>query len=236
MNFLPRLDRTRRYHPASLELNCFLTVDNKLVESDDYCFLSYFDDDGCYKGPDQYGIEPIFTDESVALSDMAVMLLAAGERFSGNDVVDQAECWVEFGFTAETAWEWVQIGCWASWVAREWRDAGLTPDNVKTAAESLVDNSSEPDVEWTDSCPIYSCCDDDTDPEEVIEEHEHLTGKAPLYGRDGLRLYDLDPAASQLWVVAGPDGWKVEDINPDSLPDGFRWVSDEEWQFANSRR
>lgn len=176
MNSLPRLDRTRRYHPASLELDCFLTIDNRLVESDDYCFLNYFDDDGYYKGPDPYGIEPIFTADSVALSDMAVMLLAAGERFSGNDVADEAECWVEFGFTAETAWEWVQIGCWASWAAREWRDAGLTPDDVAAAAADMVDGCGEPDVEWTDSCPIYSCCNDDTDPQDVIDHHRCLKG------------------------------------------------------------
>lgn len=46
---------------------------------------------------------------------------------------------------------------------------------------------------------------------------------------DGLRVYDLDVEASELWAVAGPDGYDVESIDTDSLPDGFRWVTNEEW-------
>lgn len=47
---------------------------------------------------------------------------------------------------------------------------------------------------------------------------------------DGLAVYDLDPQASQLWAVAGPDGIDPSTIDPDSLPDGFRWVQREEWE------
>ena len=45
-----------------------------------------------------------------------------------------------------------------------------------------------------------------------------------------LYYYDLDPLASDLWVVAGPAGWHVADIDPDALPDGFRWVTGSEWE------
>ena len=50
--------------------------------------------------------------------------------------------------------------------------------------------------------------------------------------RDGLTVYDLNPQASELWAVAGPDGWqdRISDIDPDDLPDGFRWVEDAEWE------
>lgn len=41
--------------------------------------------------------------------------------------------------------------------------------------------------------------------------------------------YDLDPRAGELWVVAGPAGYDVADLDPDELPEGFRWVTDEEW-------
>jgi len=42
--------------------------------------------------------------------------------------------------------------------------------------------------------------------------------------------YDLDPESADLHVVAGPAGARVEDIDPDNLPAGFRWVEDGEWE------
>lgn len=52
--------------------------------------------------------------------------------------------------------------------------------------------------------------------------------------QDGLVTYDLDPLASENWIVAGPPGWLIADIDPDDLPDGFRWVDDEEWDRLNN--
>ena len=46
---------------------------------------------------------------------------------------------------------------------------------------------------------------------------------------DNLAIYDLAPNASELWVVAGPDGFEGE-IDTDSLPEGFRWVTGDEWE------
>jgi len=46
---------------------------------------------------------------------------------------------------------------------------------------------------------------------------------------DNLAVYDLSPQAAELWVVAGPDGHTGE-IDTDSLPEGFRWVTGEEWE------
>lgn len=46
---------------------------------------------------------------------------------------------------------------------------------------------------------------------------------------DGLRVYDLDPASSELWAVAGPAGIDPRTIDWDNLPAGFRWVTDAEW-------
>ena len=39
--------------------------------------------------------------------------------------------------------------------------------------------------------------------------------------KDGLTIYDLDPNASELWAVAGPEGYDVKAIDPDNLPPGF---------------
>ena len=52
--------------------------------------------------------------------------------------------------------------------------------------------------------------------------------KTSLKTKDGLAVYDIDPLASDLWVVAGPDG-HTGPIDPDDLPEGFRWVTNEEW-------
>lgn len=46
---------------------------------------------------------------------------------------------------------------------------------------------------------------------------------------DGLYVYDLAPQAGSLLAVAGPDGWE-DPINQDKLPEGFRWVSELEWE------
>lgn len=54
----------------------------------------------------------------------------------------------------------------------------------------------------------------------------------------GLRIYDLDPLASDLWAVAGLDGFDPAMIDPDDLPPGFRWITEHEWEIAvrNERR
>ena len=46
---------------------------------------------------------------------------------------------------------------------------------------------------------------------------------------DGLAVYDLDPQAADLWAVAGPDGVDPGKIDHECLPDGFRWVTSDEW-------
>jgi hypothetical protein len=68
----------------------------------------------------------------------------------------------------------------------------------------------------------------------VFEEHskqEILTMAINTQHKtiDGLYVYDLAPQAAYLLAVAGPDGYD-EPINQDKLPEGFRWVSDTEWE------
>ena len=53
---------------------------------------------------------------------------------------------------------------------------------------------------------------------------------------DGLAIYDLDIHASELWVVAGPDGHDPYQLDPDSLPEGFRWITDDEWETIKTRK
>lgn len=46
--------------------------------------------------------------------------------------------------------------------------------------------------------------------------------------KDGLMIYDINPF-SEVWVIAGPEGYDVKDIDPHNLPEGFRWVNVSEW-------
>jgi len=48
---------------------------------------------------------------------------------------------------------------------------------------------------------------------------------------DGLTVYDLDPKSAELWAVAGPDSVDAKTIDHECLPDGFRWVTADEWQI-----
>ena len=66
------------------------------------------------------------------------------------------------------------------------------------------------------------------DREELRREEARFAKSHPhIYRREMDRLgrtwYDLSPQASELWVVSGPKGYDVDDIDPESLPDGFRW-------------
>ena len=46
---------------------------------------------------------------------------------------------------------------------------------------------------------------------------------------DGLKVYDLTPQSGDLVAVAGPSGVDPSTIDPDALPNGFRWVQYSEW-------
>ena len=61
-----------------------------------------------------------------------------------------------------------------------------------------------------------------------------MTIRLGLRTDDNLRVYDLDRGASELWVVAGPDGVDPSTIDPNNLPEGFRWVEDDEWEKLGS--
>ena len=43
--------------------------------------------------------------------------------------------------------------------------------------------------------------------------------------------YELDPQASVLYAVEGPEGYKIEDIDYENLPDDFEYVSDDRWEW-----
>ncbi len=64
----------KKYDIDTFELAGWFQEDGTEVEVEGYDFWNYFDDDGVYKGPDQYGIEPrvTFEDMSEHTPDLAV--------------------------------------------------------------------------------------------------------------------------------------------------------------------
>lgn len=117
--------------------------------------------------------------------EMAEMLTRHGDWFSGNNANDMAEGWLEGGFNVSDADSWCDVGVWEPDVAVKFRDAGLSPREVSDAAEALQEEFADevrraeeldesacgiymPD-RYTDGCPIYSACNGDTDPQEIID-------------------------------------------------------------------
>lgn len=49
---------------------------------------------------------------------------------------------------------------------------------------------------------------------------------------DGLRIYDLEPLTLDIFAVAGPDWKDPRSIDGEDLPEGFRWITNDEWEKA----
>lgn len=100
---------------------------------------------------------------------IADVLMQHGDRFTGNGVREEAEGWRSEGFNAETANAWCEIGVWDAETAAKLRDAGVTPAQVSTAAKTLIEDSIDPENDYTDGDPIYACCNGDLDVETLID-------------------------------------------------------------------
>ena len=77
----------------------------------------------------------------------------------------------------------------------------------------------------------------------IAEDEDHVHGKFRYcedcyksvgHPKDGRCWYDLDPQASVLYVVDGPEGYPIEKIDYDNLPDGFYYVTDDRWEWFNA--
>lgn len=124
--------------------------------------------------------------------EIADVLDPYGDRMAGGDVEATAHEWRDHSFTPDEVDEWCEIGCWNPATAAVWRESGLTPEIVATAAEVLLlslPEGSDPRDSYTDGCPIYSCCNDDTDPEVMI-----------ACCRDVMREFDSHTLTLQEWA------------------------------------
>lgn len=102
------------------------------------------------------------------LEAMVAMLRRHGDRFTGNNVEDEAQGWLDHDFDADDASGWCEIGCWDAATAAELRDGGLSPQAAHDAAESLVEGLEDSAETYTDGDPIYSACNGDTDAQEIV--------------------------------------------------------------------
>ena len=104
-------------------------------------------------------------DDSVAIGKV---LLSHGDVFSGgrDRVWYVAVDWCKLQFDAETVDSWCGVGVWEPSVAADLRAAGISPRQAAERARALVakvrDAGGDPARTYTDGCPIYSVCNNDT--------------------------------------------------------------------------
>ena len=96
-------------------------------------------------------------------------LISRGSFFAGNDPASIAEEWAD-EFSPSDAAAWMDARFWDVSTAAALRDAGLSPQNAIDAAEAMIAN--EDDNDYTDGCPIYSCCNHDTPVQAIIDAHK----------------------------------------------------------------
>lgn len=106
------------------------------------------------------------------LQDMLEMLGNHGGMFTGSNPADEAENWIDYGFTADTARPWCDIGVWDAATANAFVAASLTPEQVAAAAERMTDSLDDPGEEYTDGDPIYAACNGDLDVAKIIRATE----------------------------------------------------------------
>ena len=108
------------------------------------------------------------------ISRVEKVLISHGDFFSGGcqNAAREARQWVDRGFDAIDVDSWCSVNVWDAQAAKAWCLAGMTPDDVTAAAALLIENHGTDS--YTDGCPIYSCCNGDTDTDVIVDAHELL--------------------------------------------------------------
>lgn len=108
------------------------------------------------------------------LSRVVNVLKMHGDTFSGggDNAIRFARQWVDRGFDSDDVDDWCEARVWDAQTAKAWSLAGLTPDDVVSAAKLLLENHGTDS--YTDGCPIYSCCNGDTDTDVMIDAYKLL--------------------------------------------------------------
>jgi hypothetical protein len=122
-----------------------------------------------YLGPDDNGIEPVFERCSVEDARHIATLAKVASSFglTGEDCIEAAEVWDHCGFDWREYQVWHTAGVWNAYHARQWRDAGLIPEDVKRAAAGLAEGDGALNAQDI----LEAICDEDREPEEIIDWH-----------------------------------------------------------------
>jgi hypothetical protein len=101
-------------------------------------------------------------------------LLSYGDCYSGGEcnLTFFARQWVDRGFDAADVDSWCEVNVWDAQAAKAWSIAGLTPDDVVEAAKLLLENHGTDS--YSNGCPIYSCCNGDTDLDVIVDASKLL--------------------------------------------------------------
>lgn len=113
---------------------------------------------------------------SAELMAMEALLLGNGDRFSGGPgaVEGIAEDWIDNGFDADSAGEWMDIGVWDAATAATIRDSGKSPVQITEAADRMIEENESDD--YTDGSPIYAACNNDIPAQSIIDECDAYDG------------------------------------------------------------
>ena len=110
-------------------------------------------------------------EDITAICDVADVLMAHGERFSGGSreqAEDLAAEWVDAEFTADEVEAWAAAGVWDADTAAILHNNDMKPADVLATAALLVKASDDPAEEFTDGDPVYSVCNGDTSVDVLI--------------------------------------------------------------------
>jgi len=106
----------------------------------------------------------------------AITLKAYGDMYTGGCIADAAHEWLDAGIEDDgSIGSWCDIGCWNASTAAAWIAAGLTPDDVESAAKVMQEETSDDNMHARYSGGIiYACCNNDIDYKDVIKMHNKL--------------------------------------------------------------
>jgi hypothetical protein len=97
--------------------------------------------------------------------EIAAVLDAYGEVFTGGRAGEVADEWIACGFTdPDDVNGWCMASVWEPSVAAALRSEGVGPHKVSEIQSKLTAGLSREEraALWTDGCPVYSICNGDT--------------------------------------------------------------------------